>query len=83
MDFCYRDLIEFVEDRPGHDRRYAIDFSKIKRELGWEPRENFESGIRKTVQWYLENLEWCRRIQNATYDRERLGGISPRQGDEK
>ena len=55
----YKDLIRFVNDRPGHDRRYAIDSSKIKRELGWEPAETFESGIKKTVMWYLANSDWC------------------------
>ncbi len=69
----YRDLITFVTDRPGHDARYAIDASKIKRELGWAPQETFESGIRKTVCWYLQNLEWCRRVQDGSYQRERLG----------
>ncbi|KUJ72476.1 dTDP-glucose 4,6-dehydratase [Thiomicrospira sp. WB1] len=58
----YRDLITFVTDRPGHDMRYAIDASKIQRELNWEPKETFESGLRKTVQWYLDNQAWC---QNA------------------
>jgi dTDP-glucose 4,6-dehydratase len=69
----YKELVIFVKDRPGHDRRYAIDASKIQRELGWQPEETFESGIRKTVQWYLENLEWCRHVQDGTYKRERLG----------
>ena len=69
----YRSLITTVKDRPGHDRRYAIDASKIGRELGWQPAETFESGIRKTVQWYLDNLEWCRRVQDGSYQRERLG----------
>ena len=69
----YRDLIAFVSDRPGHDRRYAIDAEKIQRELGWSPRETFDSGIRKTVQWYLNNLDWCRRVQDGSYQRERLG----------
>ncbi|WP_394242011.1 dTDP-glucose 4,6-dehydratase [Halopseudomonas laoshanensis] len=69
----FRRLITFVTDRPGHDLRYAIDASKIERELGWAPAESFESGLRKTVQWYLNNLEWCRRVQNGTYQRERLG----------
>jgi dTDP-glucose 4,6-dehydratase len=69
----YRDLITHVQDRPGHDRRYAIDAGKIQREMGWQPAETFESGIRKTVQWYLDNLEWCRRVQDGTYQRERLG----------
>ena len=71
----YRELISFVKDRPGHDRRYAIDASKIKRDLGWQPEETFESGIRKTVQWYLDNLDWCRRVQDGSYQRERLGQI--------
>ncbi|MDV2857697.1 dTDP-glucose 4,6-dehydratase [Oceanimonas sp. CAM02] len=66
-------LITYVSDRPGHDRRYAIDASKIERELGWKPQETFESGIRKTVQWYLHNLEWCQRVQDGSYQRERLG----------
>jgi dTDP-glucose 4,6-dehydratase len=55
----YRDLINYVKDRPGHDMRYAIDAGKIQRELGWSPEETFETGIRKTVQWYLNNLDWC------------------------
>jgi len=69
----YEDLITFVADRPGHDHRYAIDASKIKRDLKWIPQETFESGIEKTVKWYLENLVWCRRVQDGTYRRERLG----------
>ena len=71
----YREQITFVQDRPGHDRRYAIDASKIQRELGWQPEETFETGIRKTVQWYLDNLEWCRRVQDGSYQRERLGQL--------
>ncbi|MFI8560177.1 dTDP-glucose 4,6-dehydratase [Pseudomonas putida] len=69
----YADLITFVQDRPGHDLRYAIDASKIERELGWTPEETFESGLRKTVQWYLDNLEWCRHVQDGSYQGERLG----------
>jgi len=69
----YRDLITHVQDRPGHDLRYAIDASKIERELGWTPQETFETGIRKTVQWYLEHNEWCQRVQDGSYRRERLG----------
>ena len=69
----YTDLITLVKDRPGHDQRYAIDASKIERELGWVPLETFESGLRKTVQWYLDNLEWCRRVQDGSYQGERLG----------
>ncbi|MDO9515559.1 MAG: dTDP-glucose 4,6-dehydratase [Syntrophales bacterium] len=62
-----RDLITFVKDRPGHDRRYAIDFTKLREELGWMPSESFESGIRKTISWYLENSEWVRRVKNNEY----------------
>jgi len=69
----YNDLISFVEDRPGHDFRYAIDASKIKIELGWSPIETFKSGIRKTIEWYLENEDWWRKIQRNTYKQERLG----------
>ena len=69
----YEDLIKYVADRPGHDIRYAIDASKITSELGWKPEETFESGIRKTVEWYLENSEWCKRVQDGSYSRERLG----------
>ncbi|MEN6452500.1 MAG: dTDP-glucose 4,6-dehydratase [Thermoguttaceae bacterium] len=66
-------LIEFVRDRPGHDRRYAIDASKIRRELGWQPEHDFNSGIRQTVQWYLDNPEWVARAASGEYQRERLG----------
>jgi dTDP-glucose 4,6-dehydratase len=69
----YRELITFVTDRPGHDHRYAIDASKIQRALGWTPEETFESGLRKTVQWYLRNLDWCEAVTANTYDLERLG----------
>lgn len=69
----YQQLITFVEDRPGHDKRYAIDASKIERELGWKPQETFESGIRKTVEWYLANQDWCDQIRAGTYKGERLG----------
>lgn len=69
----YQDLITYVKDRPGHDLRYAIDASKIKNDLGWEPAETFESGIAKTVDWYLSNSEWCHRVQDGSYQRERLG----------
>jgi dTDP-glucose 4,6-dehydratase len=62
-----RDLITFVKDRPGHDRRYAMDTTKIQRELGWRPKETFESGIRKTVQWYLDNEEWVREVTSGSY----------------
>ncbi len=72
-DQSYRDLISFVTDRPGHDRRYAIDASKIERELGWEPAETFDSGLAKTVRWYLENAWWWRPIRSGRYAGERLG----------
>ena len=66
-------LIDFVTDRPGHDLRYAIDPSKIERELGWKPRETFESGLRKTVRWFLENRGWWERVRSGVYRGERLG----------
>ena len=69
----YKSLITYVTDRPGHDRRYAIDASKIAKELNWQPEETFESGIRKTVQWYLDNQPWCQNVQDGSYQRERLG----------
>ncbi|MDX9886002.1 dTDP-glucose 4,6-dehydratase [Thauera sp.] len=69
----YRELITFVKDRPGHDRRYAIDASKIERELGWTPQETFESGIRKTVRWYLDNRQWWERVLDGSYQLARLG----------
>lgn len=72
----YSDLITFVTDRPGHDMRYAIDASKIEKELGWKPEETFESGIIKTVQWYLDNEQWSKRVQDGSYQRERLGSNS-------
>jgi len=69
----YRDLITFVKDRPGHDVRYAIDASKIERELSCVPEETFESGLRKTVQWYLDNRKWWERVLSGAYRLERLG----------
>ncbi|UCH10858.1 MAG: dTDP-glucose 4,6-dehydratase [Fidelibacterota bacterium] len=72
-DIDYRSLIEFVADRPGHDRRYAIDSSKIQRELGWTPKENLRTGLGKTVAWYITHLEWCREVLKDNYDRRRLG----------
>ena len=69
----YKDLITYVQDRAGHDVRYAIDASKIHQQLGWKPQESFESGIKKTVQWYLANQEWCTHVQDGSYQRERLG----------
>ncbi|MDY4349286.1 dTDP-glucose 4,6-dehydratase [Pectobacterium brasiliense] len=69
----YRDLITYVKDRPGHDMRYAIDAGKIERELGWRPEETFETGMRKTVSWYLNNEKWWRSVQDGSYAGERLG----------
>ncbi|UFQ97562.1 dTDP-glucose 4,6-dehydratase [Pseudomonas wenzhouensis] len=71
----YEDLITYVQDRPGHDLRYAIDAGKIERELGWVPQETFATGLRKTVQWYLDNLDWCRRVQDGSYQGQRLGAL--------
>jgi dTDP-glucose 4,6-dehydratase len=69
----FKELITFVEDRPGHDVRYAIDTDKINKELGWHPKETFESGIKRTVEWYLDNKSWCDHVQDGSYQRERLG----------
>ncbi|NCJ07936.1 dTDP-glucose 4,6-dehydratase [Synechococcales cyanobacterium C] len=69
----HANLIQFVHDRPGHDRRYAIDFSKIERTLGWHPQESIASGLRKTVQWYIDHRDWCQAVASDKYQRERLG----------
>ena len=69
----HESLITFVTDRPGHDVRYAIDADKIQEELGWVPQETFESGIEKTVKWYLDNKRWCQHVQDGSYQRQRLG----------
>ena len=69
----HENLIEFVTDRPGHDRRYAIDCAKIQQELGWHPLESFETGLAKTVDWYLANRTWCAEVTAKRYARERLG----------
>ena len=71
----YSELISFVKDRPGHDFRYAIDAEKIKTNLGWEPKESFDSGLRETIHWYLNNKTWWKSIQKNTYEQERLGVI--------
>lgn len=76
QESSYRELITFVTDRPGHDVRYAIDASKIERELGWKPEETFETGLRKTVKWYLANETWWKRVQDGSYQGQRLGSIS-------
>jgi len=73
----YADLEHFVADRPGHDRRYAIDAGKITRELGWRPRHDVASGLAATVRWYLDNRAWCAAVQSGKYARERLGGVTP------
>jgi dTDP-glucose 4,6-dehydratase len=69
----YVEQITYVTDRPGHDRRYAIDAKKMSNELNWEPEETFETGLRKTIEWYLTNQTWCQHVQDGTYQRERLG----------
>ncbi|OUS52094.1 dTDP-glucose 4,6-dehydratase [Shewanella sp. SACH] len=69
----YAEQIIYVTDRPGHDRRYAIDATKMSNELNWQPQETFETGLRKTIEWYLANQEWCQHVQDGTYQRERLG----------
>jgi dTDP-glucose 4,6-dehydratase len=72
-DVSCSSLKTFVPDRPGHDRRYAIDAAKIRRELGWQPRHTFETGLRETVRWYLDHRDWCAAVQKGVYDRQRLG----------
>ena len=71
----FSELISFVKDRPGHDQRYAIDASKIQTEIKWSPKENFDSGLEKTISWYLANQEWCSNVQNGNYKFNRLGEI--------
>ena len=71
----FSELISFVKDRPGHDQRYAIDASKIQTEIKWSPKENFDSGLEKTISWYLANQEWCSNVQNGNYKFIRLGEI--------
>ncbi|SQH77486.1 dTDP-D-glucose-4,6-dehydratase [Shewanella benthica] len=72
-DTAYSQQITYVTDRPGHDRRYAIDASKMSSELNWTPEETFETGLLKTIQWYLDNHQWCKHVQDGSYQRERLG----------
>lgn len=72
----FAEQITFVNDRPGHDRRYAIDASKMSKELNWQPVETFETGLSKTVQWYLDNQTWCKNVQDGSYKRERLGELN-------
>ncbi|MBW3530954.1 dTDP-glucose 4,6-dehydratase [Shewanella sp. NKUCC06_TVS] len=72
-DTPYAEQITYVTDRPGHDRRYAIDATKMSNELNWQPEETFETGLRKTIEWYLTNQEWCQHVQDGSYQRERLG----------
>ena len=72
----YADQITYVKDRPGHDRRYAIDSTKMSKELNWTPVETFETGLRKTIKWYLANQQWCKNVQDGSYQRERLGEIN-------
>lgn len=72
-DGSYRDLITFVTDRPGHDLRYAVDTARLETELGWKAEENFDTGLRKTVEWYLANRWWWEPIRSQKYTDERLG----------
>ncbi|MEZ9140973.1 MULTISPECIES: dTDP-glucose 4,6-dehydratase [unclassified Shewanella] len=72
-DSAYAEQITYVTDRPGHDRRYAIDATKMSKELNWDPEETFETGLRKTIEWYLSNETWCKHVQDGSYQRERLG----------
>jgi dTDP-glucose 4,6-dehydratase len=69
----HKQLVQFVKDRPGHDRRYAIDFTKLHNELGWEPKEDIDSGLRRTVQWYIDNQAWCETVTANKYQQQRLG----------
>jgi len=78
----YRDLVTFVRDRPGHDRRYAIDDTKVRTEIGWEPAHDLDSGLAATVRWYLANRDWCAEVESGTYGRERLGLAPAAAGSE-
>ncbi len=77
------ELITYVKDRPGHDQRYAIDASKLLNELGWQPKETFETGIRKTIQWYLDHQQWVNRVKDGSYQGQRLGQHSPDKTGQK
>ena len=79
----FSDLISFVADRPGHDKRYAIDASKIQKHLSWVPQETFETGLSKTLQWYLNNLSWCQHVQDGSYQGERLGLFEQKRGSKQ
>jgi len=79
----HEELITYVTDRPGHDVRYAIDADKIAKDLGWLPEETFETGIEKTIHWYLDNAEWCQHVQDGSYQRERLGAGESKSGENK
>lgn len=81
MQGKYEDQITYVTDRLGHDRRYAIDSTKMSKDLNWMPVETFETGLRKTVQWYLDNQTWCQNVQDGSYQRERLGTIEASEGN--
>ena len=72
-NFSYKDQIEFVTDRPGHDYRYAVDISKIKNEISWSPKINFDEGLESVIKWYLDNFGWCKEVTSGKYDFERLG----------
>jgi dTDP-glucose 4,6-dehydratase len=74
-----RELIKFVTDRPGHDHRYAIDARKLENELGWRAQENFETGLAKTVRWYLDNADWWTALRKTVYSGERLGLAEPQK----
>ena len=71
----YKDLITFVKDRPGHDERYAIDATKIRKNLGWVPKETFDSGLRKTVKWFIDNGKWWERALSGDYKLQRMGDL--------
>ena len=81
-NYQFRDLITFVDDRPGHDQRYAIDATKIEQDLGWRPQETFETGLEKTITWYLENQDWCRTVSRG-YGQQRLGLGAAKDSKEK